>query len=198
MEWQHPGPPSLRHDAIPLRSVGNRRGTTFGSLMERTIVKWNAHPGPPSLPAPDASPLRSVWGSDVNNVRAVGSAEHRSGTVHPPSVFRHASNLYGVWGIDANNHQAAGEGGTILADGAGPRRLRGTELLHGVGNRCKTTSGAVGRGTDPAVAGVGRRGPNRIGESETAGGSPGERRSAAINWWDWLSSRDAGSRCEFH
>ena len=105
VEWQHPGPPSPSFGTTRYlyEAWGIDAEQHLGRSMERTIVKWNAHPGPPSLPAPDASPLRSVWGSDVNNVRAVGSAEHRSGTVHPPSVFRHASNLYGVWGIDANN-----------------------------------------------------------------------------------------------
>ena len=58
-----------------------------------------------------------MWGSDANNVWAVGATGddcevERDGLGRPAE--RHTQNLYGVWGTDANNVWAVGERDAIL------------------------------------------------------------------------------------
>src|SRR5262245_54453245 len=63
------------------------------------------------------APLYAVWGSDANNVWAVGHAGtivKWNGAVWTPQPSGTTGGIYDVWGSDANNVWAVGFGPKIL------------------------------------------------------------------------------------
>ena len=68
-------------------------------------------------PLPQGNALRGVWGSDANNVWAVGDAGtilRWNGTAWAAHAAGTTAALNGVWGTDASNVWAVGAGGAIL------------------------------------------------------------------------------------
>jgi hypothetical protein len=80
------------------------------------IRKWNGT----TWAAQTSSTTRTlygVWGTDANNVWAVGvggTIVKWNGTTWAAQISGTTNLLWGVWGTDANNVWAVGEGGTIL------------------------------------------------------------------------------------
>ena len=101
---------------------------------------------------PRGRPLNRIWGSDANNVWAVGDGGavlRWDGSAWSPQSSGTAKNLYGVWGSSANNVWAVGAGGTVIWwDGtAWTARPSGTTSdLYGVWGSDASHVWAVGAG----------------------------------------------------
>lgn len=68
-------------------------------------------------PLPKGNDLAGVWGTDANNVWAVGAGGtilKWNGTAWAPESSGTTNSLDGVWGADANNVWAVGHYGAIL------------------------------------------------------------------------------------
>ena len=94
------------------------------SLRAETPLTVSAKPGACSAdkwcwqnPLPQGNALGDIWGSDANNVWAVGdrgAIVKWNGTAWAAQASGSASPLLGIWGSDTNNVWAVGAGGTIL------------------------------------------------------------------------------------
>ncbi len=100
-------------------------------------------------PTKQENALRSVWGTDANNVWAVGTAGtilKWNGRVWSLQLSNTSNTLYGVWGTDPSNVWAIGSSGTILQWDGREWKITtvGTDSLYGVWGTSASNVWAVG------------------------------------------------------